>query len=256
DRFDLAATVARDPLAGPPADWLRRLQDSAAAPTEVSESAERILYVLDIQPYGPGLTANLIAHLAKPKKSGGWSRIRTVGLHALCQGGAAYRRPADGSVARLMMAATGDYSTHLPRDATLLDLLLRSVLDTGRCHWRNEAKPLQLGPARHGSVAWRLFVDGCQQLVVAAGDPSVAVLPGNAPWYVDTASGEAGPLDLDIPPKRLEALLQAPLLTPTQAQAMRDRLAGDLAHLGVPAPNVDIQEEIHTDVPMPMLRLR
>jgi superfamily II DNA or RNA helicase len=155
-----------------------------------------------------------------------------------------------------MMAATGGYSTHLPRDAMLFDMLLRSVLDSGRCHWRNDAKPLKLGSVRRGSIAWRLSIDGCQQLAVAADGPSVVVLPGNVPWYVDAESSEAGPLDLDIPPKKLEALLQAPLLTPAQAQAMRDRLAGDLAHLGLPAPNVDVREEIHTDLPTPMLRLR
>jgi superfamily II DNA or RNA helicase len=256
DRFDLGATAARDPLAGPPADWLRRLQDSVAAAADPSESAERILYVLDVQPYGPGLTASLIAQVAKPKKSGGWSRLRTVGFDTLCHSSAAYLQPADNGIARLMIAGTGGYSTHLPRDAMLLDLLLRSVLDSGRCHWRSEVKPLMLGPTRRGTIAWRLSTDGRQRLVVAAGDPGVVVLAGSAPWYVDAISGEAGPLGLDIPTKKLEALLQAPLLSPAQAQAIRDRLAGDLAHLGLPAPIVDVQEEIRTGAPKPTLRLR
>jgi superfamily II DNA or RNA helicase len=254
DRFDLGAMAARDPLVGAPADWLRRLQESVALETDVSAPAERILYALDVPPSGSGLIANLTAQVARPKKSGGWSRTRTVGFDTLCHSTAAYAQPADGTIAGLM--TTAGYTTQLPRDAGLRDLLLRSVLDTGRCHWRNEAKPLRLGQLRRGSLAWRLMPDSRQQLLVVADDPAVAVLPGAAPWYVDAGAGEAGPLVLDLPAKTLDAILLAPPLTTAQAQAMHDRLTGDLAHLGVPPPALDIEEVVYTGVPTPVLRLR
>jgi hypothetical protein len=97
DRFDLGAMAARDPLVSAPADWLRRLQESVALETAVSAPAERILYALDVPPSGSGLIANLTAQVARPKKSGGWSRTRTVGVDTLCHRSRLNAEPRGGT---------------------------------------------------------------------------------------------------------------------------------------------------------------
>jgi superfamily II DNA or RNA helicase len=247
---------ARDPLAGPAGAWLKRLTDAAKAPAPPA-SPERLLYILDVQDKGAGPTLRLSAHLARPKKSGGFGKGRTVALEEMARSGGNYRlQTEDRLIMQLVRPAQPYYPVGLPSDPAMMDLLLRSIVATGRCHWRDAAaQPLSQGEPRRGGFRWSMMTDGRQRLAVAVDGHDVQTLPSAAPWYVDGRSSKVGPISLDHAPTMMAALLNAPTLSPAEAAAMHARHSDELAHLGVPPPAPDVVEEIRTETPVPHLRL-
>ena len=246
----------RDPLAGPAGAWLKRLADAAKAPPAVPESPERLLYILDVQDKGAGPALRISAQLSRPKKSGGFGKGRGVALEQMVRhGGIRAVQPEDHIIFQLLRAGSPYYFGGLPTDPAMMDLLLRRIVATGRCHWGDAALPLRQGGPRRGGFRWTMTSDGRQRLAIGADGPDVEGLPSSAPWYVDVRSGEAGPLDLGHAAAMIATLLSAPPLSPAEATAMHARLTGELAHLGVPPPWPDVVEEVRTEAPVPFLRL-
>ncbi len=246
----------RDPLAGPAGAWLKRLAEAGKAPLPPAETPERLLYILDLQDKGAGPALRISAQLSRPKKSGGFGKGRSVALEQMAhRGGIRAAQSEDHIIIQLLRAGSPYYVGGFPTDPAMMDLLLRRIVATGRCHWRDAALPLRQGGPRRGGFRWTLTSDGRQRLVITADGPDVEALPSSAPWYADVRSGEAGPLDLGHAPATIAALLNAPPLTPPEAAAMHARLTGELVHLGVPSPAPDVVEEIRTETPVPCLRL-
>jgi superfamily II DNA or RNA helicase len=254
-RDDSGVVPARDPLAGPAGAWLKRLAEAAKAPAP-PKSPERLLYILDVQDKGAGPALRISAQLARPKKSGGFGKGRTVPLEQMARnGGTRCLQMEDHIIMQLLRPAQPYYPVGLPSDPAMMDLLLRRIVATGRCHWRDATQPLSQGEPRRGNFRWVMMTDGHQRLTVGVDGRAVQALPSSAPWYVDGRSGEAGSLALDHAPATMTALLSAPPLSPAEAAAMHARHSQALAHLGVPLPEPDVVEEIRKETPVPHLRL-
>jgi superfamily II DNA or RNA helicase len=133
---------------------------------------------------------------------------------------------------------------------------LRQVLATGRGRLgAYPGTPARPGPPRGGELTWRVEDDGSQvpELTVAGGAAPV-LLP--APWYVDSASGELGPVGIDLPPRVLRRLLNAPPIPPENASEMAEQLAVALPAARLPAPRVLPHGGTLGGVPVPHLHLR
>lgn len=248
-----------DPLSGQVGAWLGQLAawDHGSAQ---AAGKEQVVYILGLQPMGPGegLCVEVVA--ARPLKTGGYGQPRRLNLSGLAQSQAQYVREADRALARLLTLASRftSWVTPLPDDPMLADVALRRLVASGRCHWGSkDAPPLVAGERRDGRLEWRLLADGTQipMPVVAGGSAEVIALPVAPAWYVDPQTMHAGPLDLGLPADVVSLLLKAPAVTPSQAQALSAALPRQLAGHTIPAPLDDVTEEVISAPPVPCLEV-
>ena len=144
----------------------------------------------------------------------------------------------------------------MPDDPDVMDLILRRLIGTGRCHWHDkDTPPLTLGPARPASLDWQLLPDGRQLPRIGSPEKGIRPLVCAAPWYVDPVRGQAGPLDSGLPAGLAKTLLAAPPIAPQQAQAVVEALQRHLPGLPVVMPQTSLVEEIRQSKPVPCLRL-
>jgi len=246
-----------DPLAGPVADWLGQLAATGAGPSG-DDVIEQVVFILDLKPFGYGHVAAVAASVVRRLKSGGYGQPRPVNFSSLASSTALYAKQEDRLIARLLTLEPwrGVTQASLPGDPALADVVLRRLLQTGRCHWKSKDTPaLALGEPRVGEVKWRLLADARQVPFVDFGTPDVVAFGEPAGWYVDISSSVVGPLDLGLPAPMAAALLQAPPVAPTQVRALRAALARTLPDHNVAAPADDVIEEVVSDPPVPYLRL-
>ncbi len=240
-----------DVLPGPVGGWLHQLHQASrpeAAP-------DQIAYRLD-HPARPGLPFVLDLRVVRVLKSGDWGADRPLPAGQLQNATAKYVRPADRAVLQLLQDRLGRSPPPLPQDPDLIDLLLRRIIDTGRCRWQDLASPpLRLGPTRDGRLAWRLGPDGRQTIDVEMDDESAVALPSAAPWYIHLDEHLAGPIVFDIPRPLIGIALSAPPVTMAQATALGALIARDLPDLALPQPRTDLVEEIREEPPVPTLVL-
>src|SRR5262249_45268549 len=79
---------------------------------------------------------------------------------------------------------------------------LLTMVETGRCHWRNARnKALTIGEPRPGGFGWRFDSEGQQHVVCTLDEPSpdTAVVALGQPWYIDLANMICGRVDTGIP---------------------------------------------------------
>src|SRR4051812_19450485 len=144
----------------------------------------------------------------------------------------------------------------LPDDPETTDLLMRRLVETGRCYWHQiDGTPLSLGPQRRGAFTWRLDRSGSQAVEARLAEEDGEILSCAAPWYIDPARNLAGPLDFGVPPVIVAGFLAAPPVAPNQAPALAEALARRFPGLALPAPRTDIVEEVRDGPPVPVLRL-
>jgi len=240
-----------DWLPGPVGGWLHQLRQAAqpaAAPDEIA-------YRLDYPPR-PGLPFVLDLRVVRVLKTGYWGADRALPAGQLQNPTAKYFRPSDRGISQLLRDPLGRSPPPLPEDPDLVDLLLRRIIDTGRCRWQDLASPpLKLGPPRRGRLAWQLGPDGRQTVEVELDDRSAVPLPSASPWYVDPKEHLTGPIELGTARPLVGIALSAPPVTIAQAAALGALIARDLPDLTLPPPRTDLVEEIRDDPPVPTLML-
>ncbi len=254
-------TPLPDPLEGPVGDWLKSLSAELSKGAG-RKSPEQVIYVLDgpaATPGGPfpGGSFKIGIQVVRLLKTGGYGQPRRSGPDALVASTAAYVQPEDKAIGRLLnsigLHSGGPAASD---DADLVTLILRRMIATGRCHWQDkDTPPLTLGVPRRARMDWRLLLDGRQVCAIVPEDEGPAVLPGAAPWYVDPARAEAGPLELDLPGGLIKTLLNAPPIAPHQAQAVAETLTRDLPITAVVPPRIGLVEEIRKAEAVPLLHL-
>jgi superfamily II DNA or RNA helicase len=128
----------------------------------------------------------------------------------------------------------------LSLDGMLGSTLLARMVDTGRCKLNTpDGCVLRSGSSRKLALDWTLDPDTGQFTVSLQTDPpALCVLPFTPPWYVDSASGECGPVATSLPRAVGEELTGAPVLDAASASAVVSRLGKLLApfDLKVDAP--------------------
>ncbi len=111
------------------------------------------------------------------------------------------------------------------QDAGIMTKLFISMLNTGRCYFRDvNEPPLKLGHPLAASVSWTLLPSGRQKPAITVDKSNILAFLDPHPWYVDTANWESGPLKLPIAASVIEVLLDAPELEPTETAAVRTAL--------------------------------
>jgi superfamily II DNA or RNA helicase len=247
----IEGTTEGDSLVGPVGGWLHQLRQA----TEPASAPDEIAYRLD-HPARPGLPLVLEPRVVRVLKSGDWGADRPLPAGQMQNPTAKYFRQADRRIAQLLRDPLGRSPPPLPEDPDLVDLLLRRVIDTGRCRWQELASPpLKLGPPRRGRLAWQLGPDGRQTVEVILDDRLAVPLPSASPWYVDPEEYLAGSIALDVARPLIGIALSAPPVTIAQAAALGALIARDLPDLTLPQPRTDLVEEIRDDPPVPTLML-
>jgi superfamily II DNA or RNA helicase len=260
-----AAAVLLEALANPPAiegpegellsaavgGWLHQLRQEAHPSTAPEEIAYRLDY-----PEKPGSPFLLDLRVVRLLKSGGRGADRPLPAGQLQNPTAKYFRPADRGIFQLLRDPLGRSPPPIPEDPDLVDLLLRRIVETGRCRWQDlAAPPLTTGPPRRGHLAWRLGPDGRQTIEIELADGPGITLPSASPWYVEPNEHLAGPVTLDIARPLVRIALAAPPLTTAQAAALGPLIERELPELALPRPRTDLIEEIREERPVPSLVL-
>ena len=134
----------------------------------------------------------------------------------------------------------------------MLGVVLHLAVETGRLHWESRTNPPLRERALTGArLSWHTDPDGRQRLVLFD-RPGVTLLPSRPLWYVDAASGVAGPLDLGIDPELATLLASAPALT--ERQAARVHAVWRRAMPEIEPPAVRLAAGVEAP-PIPLLRL-
>lgn len=256
---------AEDSERGPLTAWLNTLDEVVAAPNPEEYPPairHRLLYVLSLRTlprFGHCLTVE--PHSVQLLKNGGFSvhqstlRADTVVNSSMP---AAYLRKSDLFIMRSLWAQHGSYfpyATYPIQDETGRELLER-ILRTGRAHWQaTDGMALTLAPSRAGEPVWIAEPDGTQRFRFTLEEPADVVWPLEPPWYLDTRTGQCGPIATDLTPHLASSLLSAPAVPPTQADWLRRELARRLPEKPALQP-ASFGETIVKDVaPVPCLRI-
>lgn len=248
------------PVAGQPASaspvraeiqiWLESLaraggQTSVPEPPP-DEVLDRVLYLLrpSTEAARPRSSLRVFTVKARLKKDGGYGRpVEFFLQNCLKVPVARGVRPEDVRVARLAYALTGSLgnsynpSFNLEVEGDGGAELLRELVRTGRCHWiEANGIRLRLGEPRKGTPAWAR--DGRGNLIpqLHVVPEAAEIVPFAPPWYIDTTTGEAGPVEATFSKDLLRTWLTAPRFQPFEVDRIHETLKGALTPLALPEP--------------------
>ncbi len=145
--------------------------------------------------------------------------------------------------------------TGLPLDGRNSAELLRALVASGRAGFDSLSRPpLRPGESRRGRPDWTITAEGRRAPAVRLEPAADVVLPLLPPWYVDTATGLAGPIDFEIPAELVRRMLLLPPLTQVEAELVTDALT-ELAP-ALPTPTRGGEPAVKLGgPPQPVLRL-
>jgi hypothetical protein len=224
--------------------WLSDLAGEAQRASDDGRARDQLIYIVAAD-HRRGLRVDV--YKTRRRKDGGYGKLspytRAAGT------GARFLEPADERLLPLV-------NTHLASvDAACVPLVLRELAAVDRAHLgRSDGPALRLGPERAGSFQWGLRDDGQQRLMASVADaPEAEVVAGLPPWYLDPASGEAGPLNTGLAPRMAMTCLTAPAVAPEAVAELR----GPLAEMGadIPLPEEPSEESVSGVTPIPHLWL-
>ncbi|OLV17652.1 DEAD/DEAH box helicase [Deinococcus marmoris] len=123
------------------------------------------------------------------------------------------------------------------------DLLIESLLDSGRLCWDRPEMRLARGPDLGGTLAWTSDERGAQSpSLEIAQVPDAVLLPTPKPWAVQPSAGLLSRVVADAPPEQAARFLSGPTLQPAQATALAHAITA--SGLGLPIPQtVKVREE-------------
>ncbi len=226
-------------------NWLRSLEAAQVDETDDYPPTvrKRLLFVLGRAPDTGSLTVSLAS--VELKRDGSVAgEVRRHGIHEFTKGSQnqlpKFLRPVDRQALALMQRlAARDPAGEMPA-------LLRCIAATDRGHWGSWDGPVVTeGPPLAGRLTWSLSDDGRQKptLEVAEGFP---VLTSASPWYADPQSGKMGPVQTDLAPRVLYAMLVGPPVPPVVAARVRDEMLRRMPDAAVPPPrNLAPPRQVH-----------
>jgi superfamily II DNA or RNA helicase len=104
--------------------------------------------------------------------------------------------------------------------------LLQRALATGRAFWRSlQDRALREGGAREVLFAWQALPNGDQRLSCETPEALDFLLELEPAVYIDTTSGNCGPLELPYPVDLLRQYWDRPAIDPAQVSALNANLA-------------------------------
>lgn len=224
--------------------WLYRLSATVAAAGARAGLESQVAYVF-ARPADAASQRSLTIEAFVVEVPGRSPRATTL---ALVASGAIEGALADDvAISRLVAAAAapkGDV-------AGIASEAIGRIVATGRARLDAvDGRLLRKGPLRQGTIRWVLGARGEQTPAIDVPDAELLVVRPVV-WYVDRATGEAGPVGANIAPEVLGSLLGLGAV-PLEGAA---RVGAAFASLGLPAPAV-VRETRATVAPTPVLTLR
>ena len=134
--------------------------------------------------------------------------------------------------------------------------VLHKVALTGRGYWHSTAAPvLRYAGPLSGRLLWRLGDDAQMRLHLEAGRPGLSLLPVTPPWYLDSETGDCGPLETGLGDQEAGLLATAPAIAPEAVEALNAVVQTRLRGLDLPLPAPPERRRIAAETPTPCLRL-
>ena len=235
-------------------DWLADFDREDEELTEEYPGSirNRVFYVLNAETNAPGVPKLLIDTMTVSlRKDDSVGTVKRYAPHQI-NTPAQYLRPSDLVILARLGRRAGYNGRQADDDPTDT---LRRILATGRARWsKAEGIALVEGPERQGQITWLTGTDASQQAVLALDEGLIGVrIP--APWYVDPAAGLMGPIGLDLAPRVVARLLNAPAIPPEAAAEVRAQLSRRVSSAKLPVPNeMKPAEAVQTEM-RPHLRL-
>ncbi|GGK13997.1 hypothetical protein GCM10008955_04180 [Deinococcus malanensis] len=124
------------------------------------------------------------------------------------------------------------------------DLLLDTLLETGRLCWERVDTPVTRGPDLKGVLGWGSDAKGMQfPTLLLPGAPDALLLPLHSrPWAVRPQEHALCRVTTSVPPARVSRFLAGPSLTTAQATALAHAITASGTALPVPQ-TVQVQED-------------
>lgn len=115
--------------------------------------------------------------------------------------------------------------------------------------------PLNPGAPRPASIGWNVDGQGFQRPYLKPEPPAGMVVAVSPPWYVDTAEGETGPLEVSGNPSVVNRLFSLPPLSAKEAAVVAEALSELAPDLPLPAEDAGARLRL-VDAPLqPVLQL-
>jgi superfamily II DNA or RNA helicase len=250
------APAAAPTLTAELAQWLRSLRDGEATDDDAYPAtvSKRLFYRLgQVTPFGryaPMLSVQLAS--SDMRRDGSFNtRFSTPDLRQLIQSDSLkYLRPSDRSILRRLTV-----SNLIDADCDAA-VALRDILATDRARLGEfPGVQARLAEPRPGAVEWQMDEDGSQRPRLIVEGNAAPVFAGGA-WYLDSTSGEVGPVSIGVSPTVLQRLLNAPPVPPSQAGLLRQAMANSLPSAAVPPPIELPHGGDITGPPVPCLQLQ
>lgn len=145
---------------------------------------------------------------------------------------------ADLEILRLLRAQRprgGLHTDWLPLEGRNAEAVMVKLAACGRAHFEQLASPpLRPGAARPGTPAWVSTAEGLRAPALRLTPPAAVTLPLMPPWYIDRATCETGPVELDGPAAQIVPVLRLPPLKPVEAELVSATLAESAPTLPLP----------------------
>jgi superfamily II DNA or RNA helicase len=265
-----AATAPPAPQVNPAllpwVDALRRASQTAARkPKAKAKATQAIYYLVGYSTYFEQFSLRTVkgridANAPESRITADWNNAERS-LLAPPQ----FTDERDIDVFRLMLKVCGKgrLADNAPLSEKYGAPLLAAALASGRCYHcerisdPHQAKlsPLRAGPARRGEIGWQANTSGQTIPHLATHPPSSKLLFLEPPWYIDPASGEAGPVETSTAPALLDALFRLPPLSAIDLPLVVSALA-ELAP-DIPPPCADAASRLRVidAAPEPIITL-
>ena len=240
--------------------WLDRLASAYARsedPNTYPDGVpERIVYAINCDRNAGGSYANVRAFQVRMRQDGSYSKPQNYSLSQLAVSNARGVLPIDREIGQLAaLAGLAYFDARI--EGAYGPALLDRLIDSGRCYFGAPGKGslLRKGGTRTARTQWNTDAKGTQRCTLAIEPPAQTLLPLAPPYYVDTANGECGPVDIGLPAGLAELLAQAPPV-PVEAAAVVERRLRALAPDGaLPAPRAITTTRRNDVRPIPVLEL-
>jgi superfamily II DNA or RNA helicase len=219
----------------------------------LQKSAEPLLYIF--KEYG----RNLNVEVRRPslKKNGKLGLGKMFAIDNLRYD--SQLTPEDEAIVNLWfsgMAYSYRYEGQLPSNADIASLIVKKIVETGRCHWRHPDNPaLKPGLPLAGRLEWTEQPNGSQKLGLSISSDSNSRIVIAAPClcYIDMSTWECGPVDAPCAPSVVQAAMLVPEIAPEEAEALPMWLAANAPQ--IPAPRTRHRLEKRVLAPKPRLWL-
>ncbi len=243
--------------------WLEGLTHSCEqATTGINRPREFIAYILEI---GENNWRSAPKYLrvritvTRILKGGGYDVPRNLTPLDLVRRQVKYISADDTLIGQLMQENHTAEFRSPPVGAGILDMVMRRVLETGRCFYQKcEGAPLSFGEPRPAKLGWHTEIDGAQVPAIVREDESesLIILPSVHPWYIEPATRQAGRLDFGVPTPVVSQFLAGPKILPEAIGPVAERMAAIQTFAGVIAPPRRLRVENRLPAPpLPCLRL-